>query len=109
MGVNTEDGTNSGDSFNNMMGKYNKKHYKEIRRPDCPMSSVSAWSTAAAVRGTTARAIHESPVISAEFGLHFRISLRFFAFCLIRRGVEEVNPWTPAPHNSIPYGHLGKI
>ena len=32
----------------------------------CPMSSVSAWSTAAAVRGTTARAIHESPVISAE-------------------------------------------
>ena len=34
--------------------------------PLCPMSSVSAWSTAAAVRGTTARAIHESPVISAE-------------------------------------------
>ena len=34
--------------------------------PLCPMSSVSAWSTAATVRGTTARAIHESPVISAE-------------------------------------------
>ena len=34
--------------------------------PLCPMSSVSAWSTAAAVWGTTARAIHESPVISAE-------------------------------------------
>ena len=34
--------------------------------PLCPMSSVSAWSTAAAVRGTTARARHESPVISAE-------------------------------------------
>ena len=32
----------------------------------CPMSSVSAWSTAAAVHGTTARAIHESPVISAK-------------------------------------------
>ena len=36
------------------------------RFPSCPMSSVSAWSTAAAVHGTTARAIHESPVISAE-------------------------------------------
>ena len=38
------------------------------------MSSVSAWSTAAAVLGTTARAIHESPVISAEIddeGLDF--------------------------------------
>ena len=34
--------------------------------PLCPMSSVSAWSTAAAARGATARAIHESPVISAE-------------------------------------------
>ena len=31
----------------------------------CPMSSVSAWSTAAAVRGTTARARQEAPVISA--------------------------------------------
>ncbi len=30
------------------------------------MSSVSAWSTAAAARGATARARHESPVISAE-------------------------------------------
>ena len=29
------------------------------------MSSVSAWSTAAAARGATARARHESPVISA--------------------------------------------
>ena len=33
--------------------------------PLCPMSSVSAWSTAAAVRGTTARARQEAPVISA--------------------------------------------
>ena len=33
--------------------------------PSCPMSSVSAWSTAAAVRGTTARARQEAPVISA--------------------------------------------
>ena len=52
-----------------------EKHHKETRRPICPMSSVSAWSTAAAVQCTTARARHESPVISAEFGLHFRISL----------------------------------
>ncbi len=34
--------------------------------PLCPMSSVSAWSTAAAARSATARARHESPVISAE-------------------------------------------
>ena len=34
--------------------------------PLCPMSSVSAWSTAAAARSATARAMHESPVISAE-------------------------------------------
>ena len=51
--------------------------------PLCPMSSVSAWSTAAAVRGTTARAIHESPVISAEIDVKSWISLLFFQFTLI--------------------------
>ena len=65
----------------------NKKHHKEIRRPDCPMSSVSAWSTAAAVRGTTARARHESPVISAEiddevldFSAVFPVDTEFLPF-----------------------------
>ncbi len=55
--------------------------------PLCPMSSVSAWSTAAAVRGTTARAIHESPVISAEiddevldFSAVYQFSLSFYHF-----------------------------
>ena len=51
--------------------------------PLCPMSSVSAWSTAAAVRGTTARARHESPVISAEIDVKSWISLLFFQFTLI--------------------------
>ena len=72
------------------------------------MSSVSAWSTAAAVRGTTARARQESPVISADDGLYSGFSCGV-SFCLIRRGVKEVNLWTLALHNSIPYGHLGKI
>ena len=51
------------------------------------MSSVSAWSTAAAVRGTTARAIHESPVISAEiddevldFSAVFPVDTEFLPF-----------------------------
>ena len=55
--------------------------------PLCPMSSVSAWSTAAAVRGTTARAIHESPVISAEiddevldFSAVFSVDTEFLPF-----------------------------
>ena len=55
--------------------------------PLCPMSSVSAWSTAAAVRGTTARAIHESPVISAEiddevldFSAIFPVDTEFLPF-----------------------------
>ena len=55
--------------------------------PLCPMSSVSAWSTAAAVRGTTARAIHESPVISAEiddevldFSAVFPVDTEFLPF-----------------------------
>ena len=55
--------------------------------PSCPMSSVSAWSTAAAVRGTTARAIHESPVISAEiddevldFSAIFPVDTEFLPF-----------------------------
>ena len=72
----------------------NKKHHKEIRRPDCPMSSVSAWSTAAAVRGTTARAIHESPVISAEiddevldFSAVFPVDTEFLPFS--GKGEEE--------------------
>ena len=53
----------------------------------CPMSSVSAWSTAAAVHGTTARAIHESPVISAEiddevldFSAVFSVDTEFLPF-----------------------------
>ena len=49
----------------------------------CPMNSVSAWSTAAAVHGTTARAIHESPVISAK-GEIFGFSCD--VFYLIREG-----------------------
>ena len=55
--------------------------------PLCPMSSVSAWSTAAAVRGTTARAIHESPVISAviddevlDFSAIFSVYTDFLPF-----------------------------
>ena len=55
--------------------------------PLCPMSSVSAWSTAAAVRGTTARARHESPVISAEiddevldFSAVFPVDTEFLPF-----------------------------
>ena len=52
-----------------LISSTNKKHDKETRCPVCPMSFVSAWSTAAASPE------HESPVISAGFGLHFRISL----------------------------------
>ena len=51
------------------------------------MSSVSAWSTAAAARGATARARHESPVISAEiddevldFSAFFQLILIFYLF-----------------------------
>ena len=51
--------------------------------PLCPMSSVSAWSTAAAARSATARARHESPVISAEIDVKSWISLLFFQFTLI--------------------------
>lgn len=57
-------------------------------RPSCPMSSVAAWSTAAAARGATARARHESPVISAlqgifwspEFLCGFQLTLIFLSF-----------------------------
>ena len=55
--------------------------------PLCPMSSVSAWSTAAAARSATARAIHESPVISAEiddevldFSAVFPVDTEFLPF-----------------------------
>ena len=55
--------------------------------PLCPMSSVSAWSTAAAARSATARARHESPVISAEiddevldFSAIYQFSLSFYLF-----------------------------
>ena len=85
----------------------NKKHRKEIRRPDCPMSSVSAWSTAAAVRGTTARARQESPVISADDGLYSGFPWGV-SFCLIRRGVKEVNLWISALQRYIPMAILGK-
>ena len=62
--------------------------------PSCPMSSVSAWSTAAAVRGTTARAIHESPVISAL--QRFSGVLSFFCFCIYcHSGLERRNVGIP--------------
>ena len=55
--------------------------------PLCPMSSVSAWSTAAAARSATARARHESPVISAEiddevldFSAVFSVDTEFLPF-----------------------------
>ena len=55
--------------------------------PLCPMSSVSAWSTAATAQSATARAIHESPVISAEiddevldFSAIFQFTLIFYLF-----------------------------
>ena len=51
------------------------------------MSSVSAWSTAAAARSATARARHESPVISAEiddevldFSAVFSVDTEFLPF-----------------------------
>ena len=73
--------------------------------PLCPMSSVSAWSTAAAVRGTTARAIHESPVISAVIDVKSWISLLFFQlilnFCLFPEKVRGKRRYhlliSPAP------------
>ena len=74
----------------------------------CPMSSVSAWSTAAAARSATARARHESPVISAVIDEEVT-DFSAFSFYLIREGVKEVNPWTPAFHTCIPYGHLGNL
>ena len=49
--------------------------------PLCPMSSVSAWSTAAAARGATARARHESPVISALQGIFW--SPEFLCVCFL--------------------------
>ena len=58
--------------------------------PLCPMSSVSAWSTAAAVRGTTARARHESPVISATIDVKSWISLSFFQFTLFSYHFPEM-------------------
>ena len=65
--------------------------------PLCPMSSVSAWSTAAAVRGTTARARHESPVISAEiddevldFSAVFPVDTEFYLFPEKVRGEKAV-------------------
>ena len=76
--------------------------------PLCPMSSVSAWSTAAAARGATARARHESPVISAVIDEEVT-DFSAFSFYLIREGLKEVNPWTPAFHTCIPYGHLGNL
>ena len=63
------------------------------------MSSVSAWSTAAAARGATARAIHESPVISAEiddevldFSAVFPVDTEFLPFS----GKGEVEKAVPS-------------
>ena len=57
--------------------------------------------------GTTARAIHESPVISADDGLYSGFPCGV-SFCLIRRGVKEVNLWISAVHKYIPMAILGK-
>ena len=73
--------------------------------PLCPMSSVSAWSTAAAVRGTTARAIHESPVISAEiddevldFSAVFPVDTEFLPFSGKGEG-EKAVPFSSFHHS----------
>ena len=73
--------------------------------PLCPMSSVSAWSTAAAARSATARARHESPVISAVIDVKSWISLLFFQlilnFCLFPEKVRGKRRYhlliSPAP------------
>jgi len=77
--------------------------------PLCPMSSVSAWSTAAAV-------LWHDGARQAGFSRHFCHDrwrnpgfLCCFPFYLIREGVKAVNPWTPALHTCIPYGHLGNL
>ena len=55
------------------------------------MSSVSAWSTAAAVRGTTARARHESPVISAAIDVEvLDFSVMFVQFVLISTIIRKM-------------------
>ena len=84
--------------------------------PLCPMSSVSAWSTAAAVRGTTARAIHESPVISAEiddevldFSAVYQFSLSFYHFPEMVREKSGTIFFFPSLHRIISYGQLGNI
>ena len=84
--------------------------------PLCPMSSVSAWSTAAAARSATARAIHESPVISAEIDVKSWISLLFFQFTLIFYHFPEMVReksgtifFFPSLHRIISYGQLGNI
>ena len=70
--------------------------------PLCPMSSVSAWSTAAATRSATARARHESPVISAviddevlDFSAVFPVDTEFLPFSGKGEGAKAV-PFLPS-------------
>ena len=84
--------------------------------PLCPMSSVSAWSTAAAARSATARARHESPVISAEiddevldFSAVYQFSLSFYHFPEMVREKSGTIFFFPSLHRIISYGQLGNI
>ena len=80
------------------------------------MSSVSAWSTAAAARSATARARHESPVISAEiddevldFSAVYQFSLSFYHFPEMVREKSGTIFFFPSLHRIISYGQLGNI
>ena len=81
-----------------------------------PMSSVSAWSTAAAARSATARARHESPVISAviddevlDFSAVYQFSLSFYHFPEMVREKSGTIFFFPSLHRIISYGQLGNI
>ena len=81
--------------------------------PLCPMSSVSAWSTAAAARGATARARQEAPVISAvidskvlDFSAVFSVLTEFLPFSGNGEGEKRYLFCFPSLHRIISYAHL---